>query len=91
MTLPELPQIVIWLAAGAMLGAFYFWLLGLSVAAFSQDGGRGRAFLFIVLRLAVALAVMTLAALQGTGPLLLTLAGFVVIRTLAVWRARGAE
>jgi len=91
MTLADLPQIVIWLAAGGALGLFYFWLLGRSVAAFGQAEGRRRAVLFIVLRLAVAVAVLTAAALQGTGPLLLALAGFVVVRTAAIWRVKGAE
>lgn len=91
MSLPDLPFALLWLAAGAALGAFYFWMLGRSVAAFGQQGGRGRAIGFAVLRLAVAVAVMTAAALSGTAPLLLALLGFVAARTVAIRRARGAE
>ncbi|MDK3019949.1 N-ATPase subunit AtpR [Pseudodonghicola flavimaris] len=91
MTMPDLPQIALWLGAGLALGAFYFWMLGRSVAAFGQAEGRRRAIGYVVLRLAVAAGVMTLAALQGTGPLLLTLLGFIVARTVAIRRAKGAE
>lgn len=86
---PDLPQILLWLVVGGALGLFYFWSLGRSVAAFGQADGRGRAIGFIVLRLSVAVAVMTVAALQGTAPLLLTLAGFVIARTIAIRRAKG--
>lgn len=91
MTLPDLPQILIWLAVGGALGAFYFYMLGRSVAAFGRPDGRGRAIGLTVLRLAVAVGVMAWAALQGTAPLLLALLGFIVARTVAIHRARGAE
>jgi len=83
-----LPQALAWLAAGAAMGAAFLYLVARSVAAIRRPGARGAAAGFLVLRMALAVAVFTLAARQGALPLVSALAGFLVARTVAIRRMR---
>lgn len=77
-----------WLLAGAVIGAAYFFLLARSVDAMSTASDWRKAAGYLVLRVAIAVCGFTLAAMQGTAPVLFTLVGLVLARTVAIRRVR---
>ncbi len=79
---------IFWPLAGIALGAVYFLLLGRSVAVIGGMGDwRGAVGAFAV-RIGLAAGVFALAAMQGVAPLLLTLIGFLVARTVVIARMK---
>lgn len=79
-----------WLASGLVLGAVYFFLLARSAAAIGDAGNWRSAARFLVLRVALAVAVFAMAAMQGAPALLFALTGFLVARAIAISRVRRA-
>lgn len=75
--------IVIFLPAGAALGAAYFALLRLSLPG-SEGAGIAAVFLPLLLaRVALAVGVFWIIAQQGALPLLIALLGFLLARIAA--------
>ncbi len=85
-----LPAIALWALAGAALSAVYLRLVARSVAAIADDGAWGAAASWFALRLALAAVSLGLAAAQGILPALAMLAGFVMLRSVVLARARRA-
>lgn len=79
----DLGSIAAWGLAGLALGAAYLWLVARSVAALVAPGAKSAAG-YLALRIGLAAGVFWMAALQGAGPLLAVLAGFLVARTLTL-------
>ena len=89
MSLAALAEGLGWLLAGALLGALYLLLVGRTVAAMAPPASRAAAAGWFALRLAMAAAAFWVAAQQGPLPLVLMLAGFVLVRTLVLRRIDG--
>lgn len=77
-----------WLIGGIALGAVYLLLLRHSVRALRAGGGNVAVWGALALRLGLAVVLFVLAAQQGTGQLLLALAGFILARTVLMKRIR---
>lgn len=77
-----------WAAAGAALALGYFRAVRQSAALFVAGGSAARAVALTLLRMAAAVALLTLAARQGTAPLLAAAAGFAGGRWTFMARAR---
>lgn len=75
-------------ALGALLGAAYFSALGWNVRLYVRGGAGGSALLVHLLRLLVIVALFTLCARQGASSLLSSVAGFELMRNVAVNRQR---
>ena len=84
MTWPAMIGLAAWLLGGIALGAVYMRLIARSVAAIGSAAAYRAAAGWLVLRLGLAAAVLALAAMQGAGPLLAALAGFLIARTVAI-------
>jgi hypothetical protein len=78
----------LWLVGGIALGALYMHLIARSVAAIGAPSGYRVAVGWLLVRFAAAAALLVVAALQGAGPVLAVLAGFLLARTFAIRRAR---
>ncbi len=89
MTYSMLADGIVWLAAGAVLGAVYFFLLGCSVSAIGRAGDWRGAAVFFVARIALAAGVFAVAAMQGAAALLFALGGFLLARMVTVARIKG--
>ena len=79
-----------WLAAGAALAVVYLFLLLRTVAAVTTPVSKLPAVTHFALRFALAAGVFLVAARHGAMPLLVTLVGFQIARSIIVQRARGA-
>ena len=88
MTMEALAQFAPWLVGGVALGAVYMHLIARSVAVIGPSAPARGAIALFILRFALAASVLTLAAMQGAGPLLAVLAGFLLARTVAIRRAK---
>ncbi len=77
-------RIVPYAALGGILGAVYFAALAWNVWLYTGHGSGWVALLLHLSRLAVAIAAFALCARQGAAPVLASLAGFVLIRTISV-------
>lgn len=75
--------LVLYLAAGAALGALYFFLLYRTVRLHAAQAAALRVVPLYLLRVGAAVAVFWAVAHQGALPLLLTLLGFLLARLLA--------
>ena len=75
-------------ALGALLGAAYFSALGWNVRLYVGGGAGSSALLVHLLRLIVIVAVFILCARQGASSLLSSVAGFELMRNVAVNRQR---
>jgi len=73
-------EVVLFLAAGALLGAIYFGLLGWTVRLHAAQAPAARVIPLYLVRLAVAVGAFWLIAQHGALPLLLALLGFVISR-----------
>lgn len=82
-------ELLPWLAAGVILGAAYMHLIARSVAAIETPAAYPFAAVWLILRIGLAGAVLALAAMQGVGPTLAVLAGFLLARTVAIRRVLG--
>jgi F1F0 ATPase subunit 2 len=71
-------------ALGGFIGAIYFAALAWNVRLYTGHGSGWVALLLHLSRLAVAIAAFTLCARQGAAPVLASLAGFLLIRTISV-------
>ena len=89
MTTDLLVKLAPWLLGGGALGAVYMHLIARTVAAIEPPASNRAAAVWLLLRLGLAAAVLAIAAMQGAGPLLAVLAGFLVSRSVAIRRARG--
>lgn len=83
MTDLDVVSLLLYLAAGAALGALYFAALYLSVSLFTAKAGAVRVLPLFLIRFAAAGGALWLVAQQGAVPLLLALAGFLFARTAA--------
>jgi F1F0 ATPase subunit 2 len=90
MTVIDLSEAAVYLAAGAVLGTAYFVLLLRAVRAHAGRGATSRVVSLYFLRLALAGSAFWVIAQQGAAPLLLAMLGFVLART-AVQRRIGRE
>ncbi len=81
-------SLAVWLIAGIALGAVHLLLLRHSVRALRAGGGKVAVWGALALRLGLAVVLFVQAAQQGTGPLLLALAGFILARTVLMKRIR---
>ena len=79
---------ILWLVAGVVLGGAYFFLMGRTVAAIGDVGGWRAAVLPLVMRIGLAAGVFALASVQGAAPLLITLIGFLIARTVTIARIK---
>ncbi|PWJ20251.1 ATP synthase subunit I [Jannaschia seohaensis] len=91
MTTDPLLALVPWLLGGIALGAVYMHLISRTVAAIARPVSNRAAAGWLLLRFGLAAAVLALGAMQGAGPLLAALAGFLLSRTVAIRRAVGAD
>ena len=91
MTWTTLTSLAPWLLAGLALGGVYMVLLARSVAAIAGPAAVGAAAAWLILRFGLAAIVLALAAMQGAGPLLAALVGFLIARTIAIRRVKGAS
>jgi F1F0 ATPase subunit 2 len=83
-------RIVIGLIAGLLIGAFHFSSLWWNTQFFTT-GAAGKAVALQLVRIAVAVAVLTLLArLLGLAALLSGGLGFLVARPLLLWRFGGS-
>lgn len=83
-------QIVIGLIAGLLVGAFHFSSLWWNTQFFTT-GAAGKAVALQLVRIAVAVAVLTLLArMLGLAALLSGGLGFLVARPLLLWRFGGS-
>jgi hypothetical protein len=80
-----------WLLGGIVLGAVYMHLIARSVAAIEPPASNRAAAGWLVLRMGLSVVVLALAAMQGAGPLLAVLAGFLLSRTVAIRRVRRGD
>jgi len=85
MTRPDPIEMVLYLAAGGVLGAVYFTLLVRTVRLYTAQVAASRIIPLHLLRIALAVLAFWLIAQQGAWPLLAALAGFLLAR-LAVQR-----
>lgn len=76
-------EFVLYLAAGATLGAAYFTMLFWTVRLYTSQARTLRVLPLYVLRLAAAATVFWLIAQQGAVPLLAALLGFLMARGAA--------
>ncbi len=84
-------QIFIGLIAGLLIGAFHFSSLWWNTQFFTT-GEAGKAITLQLVRIAVAVAVLTLLArLLGLAALLSGGLGFMVARPLLLWRLGGSR
>jgi hypothetical protein len=90
MTNPAVVGILLYGAVGALLGIAFFSVLDWNVLLYVERGAAWKAPLVHVTRLLVTAAIFTFTARQGALPLLSTLAGFQMIRIVAVNRHRTA-
>jgi len=90
MTDPAILRVLLYGVLGALVGIAFFSALDWNVLLYVAGGADWKAPLVHVTRLLMAAAIFTLAARQGALPLLSTLAGFQVIRIVAVNRHRTA-
>ena len=91
MTVGLAGQIVIGLIAGLLIGAFHFSSLWWNTRLFTT-GAAGKAIALQLVRIAVAVAVLTLLArLLGLAALLSGGLGFLVARPLLLWRFGGSR
>ncbi|MCU4651466.1 hypothetical protein N8I71_01360 [Roseibacterium sp. SDUM158016] len=87
MTTDTLALLAPWLLGGMVLGAVYMHLIARTVAALDPSASNRGAIAWVLLRFSMAAAVLSLAAIQGAGPLLAVLAGFLLSRSIAIRRA----
>lgn len=80
MTWTVLFQIVVFLAAGAAIGAAYFSLLRLAVGRFAAAKGSFSLIPLTVARLALAVAAFAAIAQAGAVALIAALGGFLLVR-----------
>jgi F1F0 ATPase subunit 2 len=73
-------------ALGALTALIYVSALGWNVRLYLDDRARWSAVLVHLARMVVVAAAFTLCALQGALALLSSLAGFQIVRTVAVRR-----
>ena len=84
-------QIAIGLIAGLLIGAFHFSSLWWNTQFFTT-GAAGKAVALQLVRIAVAVGVLTLLArLLGLAALLSGGLGFMVARPLLLWRLGGSQ
>ena len=83
-------DLILYLAAGAALGAFYFTLLRRTVRLHAAGASVRSVLPLYILRLAAAVAGFWLIAQEGAWPLLLALAGFVIARLVVQYRVGAA-
>lgn len=76
-------EILVFLAAGAALGAVYFGLLLWTVRLHAAQATAARVIPLYLARLAMAICAFWIIAQHGALPLLLALAGFLISRTAA--------
>jgi F1F0 ATPase subunit 2 len=86
--MPEGFFLIGWFAAGAALAAAYLFFISRTVASVTTPGSGRLGALHLLLRIALAVCVFTLAAQQGAMPLLATLAGFLAARHFVIRRFR---
>lgn len=82
MNITEAIRAILYIAAGVGLGGLYFFLL---FRAVQMHAGRAAAALIVpahLSRLVLAAVAFALVAQQGALPLLLTLLGFLIARTI---------
>jgi hypothetical protein len=91
MTTDLLVSLAPWLFGGVALGAVYMHLIARTVAVIEGPGSSRAAAGWLLLRFTMAAAIFALAAIQGAGPLLAVLAGFLLSRTVAIRRVRGGD
>jgi hypothetical protein len=91
MTTDLLVSLVPWLLAGVALGAVYMYLIARTVAAIGPPASNRVAALWLLVRFALAASVLALAAMQGAGPLLAVLLGFLLARSVATRRVRRGD
>lgn len=82
---------IAWACAGGLLGAVYFVALRRTVAELAAGTSRWRPLALTVGRLVLATGLMLAAARTGAAPALAALAGFLLVRTAFVRRARSAS
>jgi F1F0 ATPase subunit 2 len=80
--------IAVWLAAGFIAGLVYFSVLLRGVNSLCQGGRVGRMVSLALLRLALMVGVLALAAWQGPVALLSVAFGFTVSRVIMINRIR---
>ena len=90
MTWLDPAHVAAYLAAGAALGATYFFLLFQTVRLHASRAAAIRIVPLYVLRFAVAVLAFWVIAQQGAAPLVLALLGFLIAR-VAAQRWAGAE
>jgi len=83
-------DIVLYLTAGAALGAFYFVLLLQAVRLYAAQAAAIRIIPLHIMRFAAAVWAFWVIAQQGALPLLLSLLGFLIAR-IAIQRRMGSE
>jgi F1F0 ATPase subunit 2 len=88
MSMPNLPEIVLWLIFGSLLGAGYFYLMRLTVEAIGRSSAWLPAAGYFVLRLGLAGGAFAFSAIHGAIPLLLTLCGFLIARNVVTRKYR---
>jgi F1F0 ATPase subunit 2 len=92
MNRPILMQVLPYTMFGALIGVAYLGLLGWNVRLYADRGAAWSAMIVHLMRLVVIGAAFTLCARQGALPLLSSLAGFQIVRTVAVnQRSRALE
>ena len=82
MNMPNLPEIVLWLILGSLLGAVYFQLMRLTIEAIGRSSAWLPAAGYFILRLGLAGGILAFSAKHGAIPLLLTLCGFLIARSV---------
>ncbi len=83
-------DVVLYLTAGATLGAVYFVLLLRTVRLHTSQAAAIRIIPLYFMRLAAAVSAFWIIAQQGALPLLLALLGFLIAR-LVIQRWMGSE
>jgi F1F0 ATPase subunit 2 len=81
-------RIVPYAALGSLIGTGYLAALAWNVRLYVGLGGGLKALLLHLLRLAVAVAALTLCARQGAAPMIASFVGFLAIRMISVTHYR---
>lgn len=80
--------VVAWFALGSAVGAAYFAGIWWSAAQFARGGRVTMTIVLALIRLAVLGGLLTLASVQGAGPLLAMAVGIVLARFGVMRRVR---
>ncbi len=88
--LEPIVSLLVPLLAGFGLGLLYFEALRRTVTLFAAGAGWFRPVALTLGRISIAVIVLAIAARMGTVALLVTFAGFLLARTVALYRSRRA-